>query len=233
MTCDVICAIVFYNRLLLYVLLCLSRWQRETHIREMNDKGIVGEVTYTAPCGKRLKSYIELDKYIQRANIANLTRENFTFSTSVNVGDFFEMRKLDSGKETLGKLTVEEVAERFVGIEARKKRILERRNREDQKAKEHADAMNHKLEAIRRRKQMEQEQQELARKVAEMRMRKKLEEQQQREMMKRARQMKVIEMKRMKEHQKLLVQQEKLRAQEQQRQERELRAQQLLEVQLV
>jgi hypothetical protein len=88
----------------------------------------------------------------------------------------------------------------------------------------------HRFEDVQRRKQLEQEQQELVRRVAEMRMRKKLEEQQQREMVKRARQMKVVEMRRLKEHQKLLIHQEKLRQQEQHRQEREMRAQQILEV---
>jgi hypothetical protein len=114
----------------------VCRWQRETLIRELNDKGIVGEVTYVAPCGKKLKSYVEVDKYMQRSNITALTRENFSFSTNVNVGDFYEMRSTTDDPDTPPtKLTTDEVAEKFVGIEARKKRILERRSREDQKVR--------------------------------------------------------------------------------------------------
>lgn len=53
--------------------------------------GVRGEVTYYGPCGKRLKSYPDINRYLQRKGFsAILGRENFTFNNKLNIGHFFE-----------------------------------------------------------------------------------------------------------------------------------------------
>ena len=41
---------------------CISRWRRETKIREVNERGIFGEVIYYSPCDKKLRTYPEVEK---------------------------------------------------------------------------------------------------------------------------------------------------------------------------
>ncbi|XP_076366314.1 bromodomain adjacent to zinc finger domain protein 2B-like isoform X2 [Tachypleus tridentatus] len=65
-------------------------WRRQTRIRCFSRSGVRGEVVYYTPCGKKLRNYPEVIRYLQRHGITNITRENFTFSTKVNVGEFLE-----------------------------------------------------------------------------------------------------------------------------------------------
>lgn len=37
-------------------------WRRQTKIRSFSSSGVDGEVVYFTPCGKKLRSIIEVDK---------------------------------------------------------------------------------------------------------------------------------------------------------------------------
>ncbi|KAK2516203.1 hypothetical protein Q9233_013903 [Columba guinea] len=66
-------------------------WQRETRIRNFGGR-LQGEVAYFAPCGKKLRQYPEVVKYLSRNGIMDISRDNFSFSAKIGVGDFYEAR---------------------------------------------------------------------------------------------------------------------------------------------
>ncbi|XP_029822200.2 bromodomain adjacent to zinc finger domain protein 2B isoform X2 [Ixodes scapularis] len=88
-------------------------WQRQTRIKCFSKSGVRGEVTYIAPCGKKLRNYPEVLRYLQKNGIADIGRENFSFSSRVIVGVFLE--SVDGGESTDGctLLSEEEVAARL------------------------------------------------------------------------------------------------------------------------
>ncbi|XP_067003297.2 bromodomain adjacent to zinc finger domain protein 2B isoform X3 [Anabrus simplex] len=83
-------------------------WRRETLISGVSRNGIVrGEVTYFSPCGRRFKQYHDVVRFLEKNNITDMTRENFSFSSKVMIGDF-----LQPGDE-LVRLTEEQVMKRL------------------------------------------------------------------------------------------------------------------------
>ncbi|KAL1426598.1 hypothetical protein MTO96_018181 [Rhipicephalus appendiculatus] len=75
-------------------------WQRQTIIHSYGKSGVKGEVIYIAPCGKKLRSYPEVLKYLQQNNITDIGRENFSFSSRMVVGTFIETT--NGGEDTDG-----------------------------------------------------------------------------------------------------------------------------------
>ncbi|XP_075748284.1 bromodomain adjacent to zinc finger domain protein 2B isoform X4 [Rhipicephalus microplus] len=88
-------------------------WQRQTIINSYGKSGVKGEVIYIAPCGKKLRSYPEVLKYLQQNNITDIGRENFSFSSRMVVGTFIETT--NGGEDTDGGRVIseEEVALRL------------------------------------------------------------------------------------------------------------------------
>uniref|UniRef100_A0A8D2LPV7 Bromodomain adjacent to zinc finger domain protein 2B n=1 Tax=Varanus komodoensis TaxID=61221 RepID=A0A8D2LPV7_VARKO len=73
-------------------------WQRETRIRNFAGR-LQGEVAYYAPCGKKLRQYPEVVKYLSRNGIMDISRDNFSFSAKIGVGDFYEARDGPQGMQ--------------------------------------------------------------------------------------------------------------------------------------
>ena len=48
------------------------------------------DVCYTTPCGRRLRAYQEVTRYLELNAIQDLTVDNFSFSTKILVGQFLE-----------------------------------------------------------------------------------------------------------------------------------------------
>uniref|UniRef100_A0A8D0C4W9 Bromodomain adjacent to zinc finger domain 2A n=1 Tax=Salvator merianae TaxID=96440 RepID=A0A8D0C4W9_SALMN len=106
-------------------------WRREVRIK----KGInrwQGETWYYGPCGKRMKQFPEVIKYLSRNTVQNVCREHFSFSPRMPVGDFFEERDTPEGLQWV-KLTSEEIPSRIQAITGKRGRP---RNTEKIKAKE-------------------------------------------------------------------------------------------------
>eukprot|EP00058_Branchiostoma_floridae_P009224 XP_002594712.1 hypothetical protein BRAFLDRAFT_122791 [Branchiostoma floridae] len=132
-------------------------WRRETRIRAIGPGGgIKGDVCYLAPCGKKLRTYPEVQRYLDRCGITDLTRENFSFSPKTNIGDFIECRNGANGTEYV-LLTEEQILQRT--------RDGVRRGRPPSSDK------------MKKRDDRKVEQQEFARKAVEMRMKRKMEQQ--------------------------------------------------------
>ncbi|XP_069472462.1 bromodomain adjacent to zinc finger domain protein 2B isoform X4 [Ambystoma mexicanum] len=214
-------------------------WQRETRIRNITGR-LQGEVSYFAPCGKKLRQYPEVMKYLSRNGIMDISRDNFSFSAKVRVGDFYEARDGQQGMEWC-LLKEEEVVPRIRAMEGRRGRPP---NPERQRTREHS-RMRHRKgrppnvsspefvgnnDAKMLRKIQAQE---IARQAAQIKLLRKLQKQEQTRAAKEAKKQQAImvaeEKRKQKEQIKILRQQEKIKRIQQIRVEKELRAQQILE----
>jgi hypothetical protein len=64
-------------------------WRRETIVKEMMRNGQVrGDVTYYSPCGKKLRTFQEIERFLARAANSSLSKDNFTFSSKPLVSPF-------------------------------------------------------------------------------------------------------------------------------------------------
>ncbi|XP_054719613.1 bromodomain adjacent to zinc finger domain protein 2B-like [Uloborus diversus] len=97
-------------------------WRRETRVRCFSRSGVRGEVTYYAPCGKKLRSYPEVERYLIKNGITDISRDNFTFSTKVNIGEFLESTSSGSGQDYV-LLNEQEVIARIEEAKVRKGRL--------------------------------------------------------------------------------------------------------------
>ncbi|RXM31536.1 Bromodomain adjacent to zinc finger domain protein 2B [Acipenser ruthenus] len=214
-------------------------WQREARIREIGGR-LQGEVAYYAPCGKKLRQYPEVMKYLTRNGITDITRDNFSFSAKIRVGDFYEARDGPQGMQWI-LLNKEEVIPRIQAMEGRRGRPpnTERtrsgdgsrmRRRKGRPPNVGASEIPSNIDAKLIRKL---EAQEIARQAAQIKLMRKLEKQALARAAKEARKQQAImaaeEKRKQKEQIKILKQQEKIKRIQQIRMEKELRAQQILE----
>uniref|UniRef100_A0A672NX84 Bromodomain adjacent to zinc finger domain 2B n=1 Tax=Sinocyclocheilus grahami TaxID=75366 RepID=A0A672NX84_SINGR len=216
-------------------------WQRETRITNMSGR-LRGEVAYYAPCGRKLRQYPDVIKYLTSNGISNITRDHFSFSAKIKVGDFYEARDGPQGLQWC-LLKEEEVVPRILVMEGRRGRRKNldalgnraadsARSRRKARAPDEgeADALSTSEAKLLRRL----EAQEIARQAAQMKLRRKLEKQALAQAAKEARRQQAImaaeERRKHKEQMKILKQQEKFKRIQQVRLEKELRARQILEV---
>ncbi|XP_064419839.1 bromodomain adjacent to zinc finger domain protein 2B isoform X19 [Latimeria chalumnae] len=214
-------------------------WQREIRIKNIGGR-LQGEVAYYAPCGKKLRQYPEVIKYLNRNGITDITRDNFSFSAKIRVGDFYEARDGPQGMQWC-LLKEEEIIPRIRSMEGRRgrppnpdrQRVREELRMRRRKGRppnvgtsEFPDSNNTKL--LRKLQA-----QEIARQAAQIKLLRKLQKQEQARAAKEARKQQAIiaaeEKRKQKEQLKILKQQEKIKRIQQVRMEKELRAQQILE----
>ncbi|XP_077128994.1 bromodomain adjacent to zinc finger domain protein 2B isoform X6 [Ranitomeya variabilis] len=214
-------------------------WQRETRLKNASGR-LQGEVTYFAPCGKKFRQYPEVMKYLSRNGIMDITRDNFSFSAKIRVGDFYEARDGPQGLQWC-LLNEEEIVPRIRAMEGRRGRPP---NPERQLAREETRmrrrkgrppnvgnpdfAVNDEAKLLRKLQA-----QEIARQAAQIKLLRKLQKQEQVRAAKEAKKQQAImaaeQKRKQKEQIKILKQQEKIKRIEQIRMEKELRAQQILE----
>ncbi|KAM3876584.1 bromodomain adjacent to zinc finger domain protein 2B [Diretmus argenteus] len=218
-------------------------WQRETRIKTVAGRP-QGEVAYYAPCGKKLRQYPDVMKYLSRNGVSGITRGNFSFSAKIRVGDFYEAREGPQGLQW-SLLKEEEVIPHILAMEGRRGRPpnserqsggggakgnRRRKGRPPNVADPVAPEGPSPSEVKLLRKL---EAQEIARQAAQMKLMRKLEKQALARAAKEARKQQAImaaeERRKQKEQIKILKQQEKIKRIQQIRMEKELRAQQILE----
>ncbi|XP_051865443.1 bromodomain adjacent to zinc finger domain protein 2A-like isoform X2 [Pristis pectinata] len=95
-------------------------WKREIRIKTVGNR-LHGETTYYAPCGKKLRQFPDVIKYLIRNGITELGREHFSFSPRMNVGEFFEMKESPEGDQWY-KLSAEETPLRIQAMMSRRGR---------------------------------------------------------------------------------------------------------------
>ncbi|XP_029809181.1 bromodomain adjacent to zinc finger domain protein 2A isoform X3 [Suricata suricatta] len=106
-------------------------WRREVRIKKGSHRW-QGETWYYGPCGKRMKQFPEVIKYLSRNVVHNVRREHFSFSPRMPVGDFFEERDTPEGLQWV-QLSAEEIPSRIQAITGKRGRP---RNTEKAKIKE-------------------------------------------------------------------------------------------------
>lgn len=112
--------------------MCFSgRWRREVRIKKGSHRW-QGETWYYGPCGKRMKQFPEVIKYLSRNVVHSVRREHFSFSPRMPVGDFFEERDTPEGLQWV-QLSAEEIPSRIEAITGKRGRP---RNNEKAKNKE-------------------------------------------------------------------------------------------------
>uniref|UniRef100_A0A8C4YFN2 Bromodomain adjacent to zinc finger domain protein 2B n=1 Tax=Gopherus evgoodei TaxID=1825980 RepID=A0A8C4YFN2_9SAUR len=214
-------------------------WQRETRIRNFGGR-LQGEVAYYAPCGKKLRQYPEVVKYLSRNGIMDISRDNFSFSAKIGVGDFYEARDGLQGMQWC-LLKEEEVIPRIRAMEGRRGRPP---NPDRQRAREESRMRRRKgrppnvgsaefLDNTNAKLLRKLQAQEIARQAAQIKLLRKLQKQEQARVAKEAKKQQAImaaeEKRKQKEQIKIMKQQEKIKRIQQIRMEKELRAQQILE----
>ncbi|XP_071602404.1 bromodomain adjacent to zinc finger domain protein 2B isoform X12 [Heliangelus exortis] len=214
-------------------------WQRETRIRNFGGR-LQGEVAYFAPCGKKLRQYPEVVKYLSRNGIMDISRDNFSFSAKIGVGDFYEARDGPQGVQWY-LLKEEEVIPRIRAMEGRRGRPP---NPDRQHSREESRMRRRKgrppnvgstefLDNTDAKLLRKLQAQEIARQAAQIKLLRKLQKQEQARAAKEAKKQQAImaaeEKRKQKEQIKIMKQQEKIKRIQQIRMEKELRAQQILE----
>ncbi|XP_074258854.1 bromodomain adjacent to zinc finger domain protein 2A isoform X2 [Saimiri boliviensis] len=106
-------------------------WRREVRIKKGSHRW-QGETWYYGPCGKRMKQFPEVIKYLSRNVVHGVRREHFSFSPRMPVGDFFEERDTPEGLQWV-QLSAEEIPSRIQAITGKRGRP---RNTEKAKTKE-------------------------------------------------------------------------------------------------
>ncbi|XP_037370922.2 bromodomain adjacent to zinc finger domain protein 2A isoform X4 [Talpa occidentalis] len=106
-------------------------WRREVRIKKGSHRW-QGETWYYGPCGKRMKQFPEVIKYLSRNVGHSVRREHFSFSPRMPVGDFFEERDTPEGLQWV-QLSAEEIPSRIQAITGKRGRP---RNTEKAKTKE-------------------------------------------------------------------------------------------------
>ncbi|XP_056418390.1 bromodomain adjacent to zinc finger domain protein 2A isoform X2 [Hyla sarda] len=109
----------------------LHGWKREVRIKKGSHRW-QGETWYYAPCGKRMKQFPEVIKYLSKYAGPHVRREHFSFSPRMPVGDFYEERHTPEGSKWV-LLSSEEIPSRILAITGKRGRP---RNMEKAKAKE-------------------------------------------------------------------------------------------------
>ncbi|KAM6176071.1 bromodomain adjacent to zinc finger domain protein 2B isoform 2-T2 [Erethizon dorsatum] len=214
-------------------------WQRETRMRNFGGR-LQGEVAYYAPCGKKLRQYPEVTKYLSRNGIMDISRDNFSFSAKIRVGDFYEARDGPQGMQWC-LLKEEDVIPRIRAMEGRRGRPP---NPERQRARDESRMKRRKgrppnvgnaefLDNTDAKLLRKLQAQEIARQAAQIKLLRKLQKQEQARVAKEAKKQQAImaaeEKRKQKEQIKIMKQQEKIKRIQQIRMEKELRAQQILE----
>ncbi|XP_032385707.1 bromodomain adjacent to zinc finger domain protein 2B isoform X2 [Etheostoma spectabile] len=215
-------------------------WKRETRIRTVAGR-LQGEVAYFAPCGKKLRQYPDVMKYLLRNGITNISRDNFSFSTKIKVGDFYEAREGPEGLQWF-LLAEEEIAPSIIAMDGRRSHCTHSKRQQISNGTGARQWNSHPLnmgennfQDVRDAKLLRKlEAQEIARQAAQIKMIRKLEKQAMAQAAKEARKQQAMmaaeERRKKREQMKILKQQEKIKRIQQIRMEKELRAQHILEV---
>ncbi|XP_076133119.1 bromodomain adjacent to zinc finger domain protein 2A isoform X1 [Alosa pseudoharengus] len=98
----------------------LHGWKREVRVKKLEDR-LKGETWYYSPCGRRMKQFPEIIKYLRRHECGVVTREHFSFSPRMPVGDFYEERDSPEGLKWF-LLANEEVPSMIMAITGRRGR---------------------------------------------------------------------------------------------------------------
>ncbi|XP_033218904.1 bromodomain adjacent to zinc finger domain protein 2B-like isoform X9 [Belonocnema kinseyi] len=151
-------------------------WKRETVIKGLGKTGVIkGDVSYYSPCGKSFRNTSELLKFLEYHNPVELSTANFSFSSRPLVGEFLQPT-MGLAEAEFVRLGAQEVARRLDELKAaggfRDVRVNSQYERDKlayakKLAKE--EAQRHKEQARLLKEQEKSERQEAVRREREIR----------------------------------------------------------------
>ncbi|XP_034933762.1 bromodomain adjacent to zinc finger domain protein 2B isoform X11 [Chelonus insularis] len=93
-------------------------WKRETVIKGLGKTGVIkGDVLYHSPCGKTFRNSPDLHKFLEQQNPPLLTSANFSFSSRPLVGEFLQPT-MGLAEAEFVRLGAQEVARRLEELRA-------------------------------------------------------------------------------------------------------------------
>ncbi|XP_029689730.1 bromodomain adjacent to zinc finger domain protein 2A isoform X2 [Takifugu rubripes] len=95
-------------------------WKREIRVKKIENR-MKAETWYYTPCGRRMKQFPEIIKYLKKHADSLVSREHFSFSPRMPVGDFYEERESPEGVAWV-LLANEEVPSMIMAITGRRGR---------------------------------------------------------------------------------------------------------------
>ncbi|XP_076298124.1 bromodomain adjacent to zinc finger domain protein 2B isoform X14 [Lasioglossum baleicum] len=151
-------------------------WKRETVIKGLGKSGVIkGDVSYYSPCGKTFRSSPDLAKFLEQQNPAELTTANFSFSSRPLVGEFLQPT-MGLAEAEFVRLGAQEVARRLEELRAaggfrdvRSNNQYEREKLAYAKKLAKEEAQRHKEQARLIKEQEKSERQEAVRREREIR----------------------------------------------------------------
>ncbi|XP_046846146.1 bromodomain adjacent to zinc finger domain protein 2B-like isoform X2 [Xenia sp. Carnegie-2017] len=203
-------------------------WRRQTKLRQTSSGSgtLRGDVYYFAPCGKKIRTYPDVKKYIEKNGITDLDLTHFSFSMKLHLGEFLECTQ---GNEFRA-LTEEEVQERKRNEQHKQEQRLakmssrkEKKKEQQENAKKVAEAKMHRR--LERQAAVEAAKQAKLRKAQE-KLQQKLEKQ---EMLQAAKHAKKERARMLAEQKKRSKEEQKIQKLEKQKMEKEVKAQQIIE----
>ncbi|CAI5445520.1 unnamed protein product [Caenorhabditis angaria] len=87
-------------------------WKRQTCVRMITAGGVRGDVIYYAPCGKKLTTYAEVQRYLAKNATSFISRDNFYFNARMIIGEFI----VPKGDGDFLKLSEEEMAKELAKL---------------------------------------------------------------------------------------------------------------------
>ncbi|XP_029202523.2 bromodomain adjacent to zinc finger domain protein 2B-like isoform X3 [Acropora millepora] len=128
-------------------------WRRQTRLRQVGAAGgLRGDVYYFAPCGKKLRTYPEVTRYLSKNGITDVTLDNFSFSTKLHIGEFLECKE----GTVFEPLSEEEVNRRKQMAEEKARVRLEKLNKRTEKKQKQAETA-HKAAVAKRLQKAQRE----------------------------------------------------------------------------
>ncbi|XP_076178594.1 bromodomain adjacent to zinc finger domain protein 2B isoform X6 [Ptiloglossa arizonensis] len=151
-------------------------WKRETVIKGLGKSGVIkGDVSYYSPCGKTFRNSPDLAKFLEQQNPAELTTANFSFSSRPLIGEFLQPT-MGLAEAEFVRLGAQEVARRLEELRAaggfrdvRTNNQYEREKLAYAKKLAKEEAQRHKEQARLIKEQEKSERQEAVRREREIR----------------------------------------------------------------
>ena len=125
-------------------------WGRQVRLKHLPNGVCKSEVYYIAPCGKKLRTYPDVNRYLQQLGTTNLMPSDFSFSAKIYLGEFFESNGGDY--EKLSESDLER--RRYVSQDAKREREARAKGKkrskgcDDDKVEQQTD-LNQKLPQVK------------------------------------------------------------------------------------
>ncbi|KAF5405696.1 hypothetical protein PHET_00854 [Paragonimus heterotremus] len=80
-------------------------WRRETLVKGIGPGGILGEVIYVTPCGRRLWNLDSVREYLKNNNVNLLSVDDFSFKSYLRLGDYYECSRTGHAPQSYVKMS--------------------------------------------------------------------------------------------------------------------------------